>query len=124
MKKPAIDLETFLEMNKDTFGAPKFDIKEIKKRQIKGQKYDITSYWLDGVKEPKTTTYMSTHKGLQENDTAKAKILDKGYTSVLTGGVLPDVQVMRNNTNRVARFSSDLKNMERRDFTYTGDDWN
>ena len=45
MKKPAIDLDTFLELNKDAFGAPKFDIKEIKKRQTKGQNYDITSYW-------------------------------------------------------------------------------
>ena len=87
MKKPAIDIDSFLELNKDSFGAPKLDLKAIKEAQTKGQTFDITSYWLDGVKEPKTTTYMGTHKGLQIADNAKAKILTKEYVSVLTGGV-------------------------------------
>jgi len=54
----------------------------------------------------------------------KAAIVDYERISCGIGGVIPDPHGMTKNSLRMTRFSNDLTNMERRNFTYTGDSWN
>ena len=79
---------------------------------MRGQNFDITAYWHEGVKEPKTTSYMASLKGLQlRHDDEKAKIIDKEHTSVCMGGVIPDPNTIGTNKRRSAKFSGDLTTM-------------
>lgn len=54
----------------------------------------------------------------------KARIIDYERTSCAGAGAIPDPGTMEQNFNRHINFSSDLKMMETRNFTYTGDSWN
>ena len=54
----------------------------------------------------------------------KAKIISFERESCAYGGVIPDPNVMDKNRMRLTGFSEDLKNMRKKQFTYTGDSWN
>jgi len=64
MLEPAADVEGFLKANRDVFaGSMKIDTKARVNANLKGTG-DITSYWREGNKDPKTTSYMTSWKGL------------------------------------------------------------
>lgn len=54
----------------------------------------------------------------------KARIIDYERTSCGIGGAIPDPNTMEVNAVRIRNFSSDLKRMTMRTFSYTGDSWN
>lgn len=61
---PAANIEEFLLANEAAYGRPKVNLKQYADNALRGQTFDITAYWAEGVKEPKTTSYMATLKGL------------------------------------------------------------
>jgi len=54
----------------------------------------------------------------------KAKIISFERESCGHGGVIPDPMIMTKNSKRLTGFSNDLRGMENKQFTYTGDSWN
>ena len=64
MLQPAADIEGFLAANHHAYGRPNVDLKAIVDGALRGQNFDITGYWAEGVKDPKTTSYMASWKGV------------------------------------------------------------
>lgn len=93
---------------------------EFKQAFLRGQPYDITHYC--ELKDPKTTSYQATMHGKHHDD--KAKIISFERESCGHGGVIPDPIVMNKNSMRLTGFSTDLRQMQNKQFTYTGDSWN
>ena len=100
------------------------DLKARVDQALRGQEFDITGYWAEGsIKDPKTTSYMASWRGLQfKDEKEKAKILDKERTSC-AGATVPDPFVVTANSTRLKNFSGDLNTMLRTNFGYTGDTW-
>ena len=123
MLEPAADVEGFLEANRDVFaGTIKTDMKGRADANLRGHG-DITSFWREGNKDPKTTSYMASWRGQQfKKKDEIAQIVDKERTSC-AGATVPDPRVVASNSARLKTFSKDLNAMLRTDFGYTGDSW-
>lgn len=98
---------------------PSINPKQFKQDFLRGQPYDITRYV--ELKDPKYSSYQETMHGKAHKD--KPKPVDMERTSCGIGGVIPDPMVMKLNQTRKERFSESLKNVLKKDFTYTGDSW-
>ena len=99
--------------------APILNTKDYKQDFLRGQPYNITEYV--ELKDPKNTSYQASMRGLQPDD--KAKIVDYERISCGMGAVIPDPMTMTRQSNRIKKFSTDLRRAQLSEFTYTGDNW-
>jgi len=87
---------------------------------LRGQPYRITEHV--ELKTPKKTSYMEAMHG--QHSKHRATIIDFERTSCAGNGAIPDPRTMGKSFNRNRKFDSDLKMMETREFSFTGDSWN